>query len=59
MIGHVMKLQAIKLSFAVSVFDCLLRGIRRKRRQKVVMRLQKRYLAQLDVRRIISNSLAI
>ena len=54
-----MKLRAIKLSFTMSILDCLLRGIRRKRRQKVVMRLYKRYIAQLDVRRIISNSLAI
>ena len=44
MIKTVEGLKAVALSRWVSVLDCVLRGVKRNRRQKIVGRLQKRYL---------------
>ena len=44
LIEFMQSLRAVKLSIWVSIFDCLMRGIKRSRRQREVLRLQKRYL---------------
>ena len=58
LITSVIDLKSVKISLWNSQLDCLSRGRNKLRRQKAVMDLSKRYSQQLDVRRIISNSIA-
>ena len=58
LVRSVISLKKLKLSLWISLLDCLCRGKKKRRRQKAVMNLSKRYSEQLDVRRIISNSIA-
>ena len=58
LITSVIKLKSVKINLWNSLLDCLSRGRNKRRRQKAVMDLTNRYSQQLDVRRIISNSIA-
>ena len=58
-IDSIQNMQSVRVNKWLSFCDCMFRGMKRKRRQKAVQRLRSLYMKQLDVRRLIFNSLTL